>query len=225
VCFNVEESEGAHASGLFEDVAVVARFRSFLERFWVLARSTPEIRFVREVDSMITRVFRPGDTPMVNPQVEPFGMLNVDCRGNVSSFSPELLGLSNAAYEDFVVGNIHARTLAEMLGSDAMRAMHRDIALGVEACRSECDYFSICGGGSPINKLTENGSFGTSTTTFCRLVSQVPADLVLEAFDRLASKSTAPSAKSKREGHGARNRQTSQSPHPHALKGIPIRSA
>jgi uncharacterized protein len=161
---------------------------------------------------------------MVNPQVEPFGMLNVDCRGNVSSFSPELLGFSNAAYDDFVVGNVHEHSLADMLGSDAMRSMHRDIAQGVEACRRECDYFSVCGGGSPINKLTENGSFATSTTTFCRLVSQVPADLVLQAFDRLATTSAAPSAKSTRAAHGARKRQSSQAPHPHAFKGIPIRS-
>jgi uncharacterized protein len=220
VCFNVEESEGAHASELFEDVDVVARFRSFLERFWVIARSTPEIRFVREVDSMITRVFRPDDTPMVNPQVEPFGMLNVDCRGNVSSFSPELLGLSSTAYDDFVVGNIHESSLADMARSSAMRAMHRDIAQGVDACRSECGYFSVCGGGSPINKLTENGSFATSTTTFCRLVSQVPADLVLNAFERLSAKPPAP--ESKRAARAARKREASQAHD--AFKGIPIRS-
>jgi uncharacterized protein len=222
VCFNVEESEGEHASGLFADDDVVARFRSFLERFWKLARSTPEIRFVREVDSMITRVFRPDDTPMVNPQVEAFGMLNVDCRGNVSSFSPELLGLTSEAYDDFVVGNIHEASLATMMKSEAMRAMHRDIARGVEVCRSECGYFSICGGGSPINKLTENGSFATSTTTFCRLVTQVPADLVLEAFERLAGKPAATGGKSKRAVRGATKRRPTQSSH--VFKGIPIRS-
>ena len=222
VCFNVEESEGAHASGLFEDADVVARFRTFLERFWKLARSTPEIRFVREVDSMITRVFRPDDTPMVNPQVEPFGMLNVDCRGNVSSFSPELLGLASPAYDDFVMGNIQEASLAAMMESEAMRAMHRDIACGVDACRSECGYFSICGGGSPINKLTENGSFATTTTTFCRLVTQVPADLVLEAFERLAAKPAATGAKSKRADRDAGKRQSSTASH--AIKGIPIRS-
>ena len=33
---------------------------------------------------------------MNNPQVEPLAMLNVDCLGNVSSFSPELLGYKDA---------------------------------------------------------------------------------------------------------------------------------
>jgi uncharacterized protein len=225
VCFNVEESEGSHASGLFEDIDVVARFRSFLERFWVLARKTPEIRFVREIDSMISRVFRPGEAAMVNPQVEPFGMLNVDCLGNVSSFSPELLGLKDAAYRDFIVGNVHTHSLADMARSEAMRKMHRDIALGVEACRRECGYFSVCAGGSPINKLTENGAFATSTTTFCRLVSQVPADLVLDAFERLSgiAPPSASPQKAKR-GHRAAGKRPASAQLPHAFKGIPIRS-
>ncbi|PWF66096.1 hypothetical protein CBX98_25300, partial [Vibrio sp. T9] len=112
-------------------------------------------------------------------------MLNVDCHGNVSSFSPELLGLKNADYGDFIVGNIHTDSLEAMRQSDAMRAMHRDIAAGVAACKAECAYFAVCGGGSPINKLTENGSFATTRTTFCDLVQKVPADLILEALDRL----------------------------------------
>jgi len=103
----------------------------------------------------------------------------------VSSFSPELLGLKNADYDDFIVGNIHRDSLDEMLHSDAMRAMHRDIAAGVAACKAECAYFAVCGGGSPINKLTENGSFATTRTSFCDLVQKVPTDLILEALDRL----------------------------------------
>jgi len=63
--------------------------------------------------------------------------------------------------------------------------MTRDIAAGVEACRSECEYFSVCGGGAPVNKLSENGSFATSTTSFCSLVYMAPTDLILNALDHL----------------------------------------
>jgi len=55
----------------------------------------------------------------------------------------------------------------------------------VAACRAECPYFSVCGGGSPINKLTENGSFSSTRTVFCDLVHRVPTDLILEALDHL----------------------------------------
>ncbi len=185
VCFNVEESEGAHVSGLFASADPQARYRDFLRSFWRLARQGGGIRFIREIDSMLPRVFRPGGEEMHNIQVEPFAMLNVDCHGNVATFSPELLGLKNAAYGDFIIGNIVRDSLEQMRASAALAAMTRDIAAGVARCRAECEYFSVCGGGAPVNKLTENGAFASTRTAFCALTQMVPTDLVLEAFDRV----------------------------------------
>jgi uncharacterized protein len=185
VCFNVEESEGAHVSGLLSSGDPSASFYHFLDRFWSLARQSSKIHFIREIDGMISRIFRPEGTTVDNSQVEPFGMINIDCRGNVSSFSPELLGYKNSDYHDFIVGNVLDDSLAEMLQSPAMGAMARDISAGVDLCRRECEYFSVCGGGAPVNKLTENGSFATSRTQFCRLIQIVPTDLILRALDRM----------------------------------------
>ena len=187
VCFNVEESEGSHVSGLLTQADPQSLFRGFLERFWRLARQDGRIRFIREIDGMLPRVFRPGDAELKNIQVEPFGMLNVDCHGNVSSFSPELLGLKNARYGDFLIGNIHSDSLEQMRSSAAMQAMSRDIAAGVATCRRECEYFSTCGGGAPVNKLAENGSFESARTTFCALTQMVPTDLILAAFEQVQS--------------------------------------
>jgi uncharacterized protein len=185
VCFNVEESEGDHVSALFAAADAQSRFESFLREFWRLSRQSGRIRFVREVDGMLPRVFRPEQSVMRNAQVEPFGMMNVDCHGNVSSFSPELLGLRHGDYDDFIVGNIHTDSLEDMRCSRSMAAMSRDIAAGVDACRQRCEYFSVCGGGAPVNKLAENGSFTGTRTSFCRLTQMVPVDLILDAFDRL----------------------------------------
>jgi uncharacterized protein len=185
ICFNVEESEGEHVSSLFSASGPQTRFRQFLGDFWRLARQGSGIRFIREIDGMLPRVFRPAGTPFRNVQTEPFGMLNVDCRGNVSTFSPELLGLKRPEYADFIVGNVHTDTLDGMRRSAALAAMSRDIAAGVEACSESCEYFSVCGGGAPVNKLFENGSFASGRTSFCDLTQKVPIDLILEAFDRL----------------------------------------
>jgi len=186
VCFNVEESEGDHVSTLLTGGDASASFRSFLERFWALARQSSGVHFIREIDSMIPRIFRSeGADDMGNAQVEPFGMVNIDCHGNVSSFSPELLGLKNVTYNDFIIGNVLTESLAEMSRSAAMVKMTRDIAAGVAACASQCEYFSVCGGGSPVNKLSENGSFASTRTGFCTLVQMVPTDLILNALDRL----------------------------------------
>ena len=128
-------------------------------------------------------------------------MINIDCHGNVSSFSPELLGYKNADYHDFIVGNVFHDSLADMLQSPAMRAMARDISAGVDLCRQECEYFSVCGGGAPVNKLTENGSFATSRTQFCRLIQIVPTDLILSALDRIEAEFDAAAGRPPRESN------------------------
>jgi uncharacterized protein len=185
VCFNVEESEGTYVSGLLSSGNAAESFRHFLDRFWTLSRKSTRIQFIREIDGMIPRIFRPEQSRAENAQVEPFGMVNIDCHGNVSSFSPELLGHKSAEYNDYILGNILTESLEDMLRSPAMQAMKRDISAGVEMCRKECDYFSVCGGGAPVNKLAENGSFASSRTAFCSLVQIVPTDLILQALERL----------------------------------------
>jgi uncharacterized protein len=185
VCFNVEESEGEHVSGLFARSDAQLRFRAFLGEFWQLARKSGKVRFIRELDGMLPRVFRPDGTALRNVQVDPLGMVNVDCLGNVSSFSPELLGLKSADYANFVIGNIHTDSLEHIRDSAPLATMSRDIAAGVAACQESCEYFSVCGGGAPINKLAENGSFATTRTAFCSLTQMVPIDLILAAFDQV----------------------------------------
>jgi uncharacterized protein len=112
-------------------------------------------------------------------------MLNVDSRGNVSTFSPELLGMKNKDYDDFLLGNINVNSLAEIHEACLRSALWRDIRAGLRACEAGCEYYSVCGGGSPVNKLFENGSFTGTTTSFCTLTQMVPTDLILEAYDRL----------------------------------------
>ncbi len=185
VCFNVEESEGDHTSSLFAEGRLRERFTRFLERFWRAARLEGRIEFVREIDALLPRIIRPAEAEIGNEQATPLAMLTIGCNGDVSSFSPELLGLKDPRYGDFVIGNVHTHALADMLDSDAMRCMAADIAAGVAACRSGCDYFSVCGGGAPVNKLTENGSFATARTRFCELTQMVPTDIVLDALDRM----------------------------------------
>jgi uncharacterized protein len=185
VCFNVEESEGDHQSTLFAQGDSRQRFATFLDRFWRAARAHGDFRFIRELDAMVPRIVRPDEVTMWNEQVIPFAMVNVAVTGDVSSFSPELLGLTNAAYANFIIGNVHTHSLEEMWTSAPMQLMSRDIAAGVELCRQNCEYFSVCGGGAPVNKLSENGRFASDQTRFCELTQMVPTDLILDALDRV----------------------------------------
>jgi uncharacterized protein len=117
--------------------------------------------------------------PTRNIVVEPFGIVSVDHRGNVTTFSPELLGGKNEAYDDYVIGNINAHDFADMAASPALAAMRADIEEGVELCRAQCAYFDVCGGGQPANKIAENGTFASAATNFCRTTRMAIADLVM----------------------------------------------
>ena len=114
----------------------------------------------------------------------------MDWAGNISTFSPELLGLKNPAYEDFLLGNINCDSLADLPRRPNFTRMLADIRAGVEMCRERCEYFSICGGGEPVNKLAENGGFASTETTYCRLTKMQPTDLVLDALERLPLEKT-----------------------------------
>ena len=140
VCFNVEESEGSHVSELFPGEALHRRYDDFLRRFWQAAREGGQVKFLREIDLAMPRVFRPSEAPARNVQTEPLAMLNVDSHGNVSSFSPELLGLKNEAYGDFLLGNINVQSLAEIHEACLDSALHRDIQAGVAACSATCEF-------------------------------------------------------------------------------------
>src|SRR5271170_6707124 len=112
-------------------------------------------------------------------------MLNIDWTGNIATFSPELLGLKNAEYDDFILGNINRDKLAELPQRPIFRKMLADIDAGIALCRERCEYFSVCGGGEPINKLSENGSFISTETTYCRMTRMRATDLVLDLLERV----------------------------------------
>jgi uncharacterized protein len=188
VCFNVEESEGDHVSESFQEAGVEAAYYRFLSEFWRLSAAAPgKITFIREIEHAIGQVIRPSDAPFRNQLVEPFAVTSMDWAGNVSTFSPELLGLKNAAYQDFLLGNINRDALVDLPHRPNFARMLADIEAGVEMCRERCEYFSVCGGGEPVNKLAENGSFASSETTYCRLIKMRGTDLILDALERAGS--------------------------------------
>jgi uncharacterized protein len=185
VCFNVEESEGDHVSRSLADAGIEAAYYNFLKEFWRLSANHPgSIDFIREIEQAVGQVIRPDDTPMGNQMVEPFAIVSMDWAGNLATFSPELLGLKNAGYDDYLLGNINRDALVDLANRPALARMLRDIRAGVEMCRDTCQYFSVCGGGEPVNKMAETGTFVSTETRYCRLTKMRATDLVLDAIER-----------------------------------------
>jgi len=188
VCFNVEESEGDHVSESFGDSDAEAAYYRFLSEFWRLAAAAPgKITFLREIEQALQQVIRPKEAAFRNQLVEPFAITSMDWAGNISTFSPELLGLKNPAYDDFLLGNINRDALVDLPRRPVFARMFADIVAGVAMCRDSCEYFSVCGGGEPVNKLAENGSFASTETSYCRLTKMRATDLVLDALERVSA--------------------------------------
>jgi uncharacterized protein len=186
VCFNVEESEGDHVSRSFGEVGIEDAYYRFLAEFWRLSAAHPgKIAFIREIEHALRQVVRPHEVPFHNQLVEPFSIVSMDWAGNLSTFSPELLGLKHADYGDFVLGNINRDALADLPRRPNFLRMAEDIGAGVALCRDSCEYFSVCGGGEPVNKLAENGTFVSTETTYCRMTRMRATDLVLDALERM----------------------------------------
>ncbi len=187
VCFNVEESEGDHRSESFAEAGIEDAYYDFLSEFWRLSSAQPgKIRFIREIDDAQRNIFRPRDTGIHNQLATPFAITSMDWTGNIATFSPELLGLKNALYDDFVLGNVNRDRLVELAEGPLLRRMCADIDAGIAMCRERCEYFSVCGGGEPVNKLFENGSFASAETVFCRMTKMRATDLVLDRLERVS---------------------------------------
>ena len=178
--FNVEEIEGPNRDSSLSADDATARYREFMSRFFDLALgSDPPLR-IREFDHMISAVmYTERDRSLSAQEATAFAILSVDCKGNLSTFSPELLGLPSDVYGGFDLGNVSTRSFAELVASSRFQAMARDVDAGIAKCRQECDYFRFCGGGAPANKYFENGSFDSTETMFCRLHRKTLAEVVL----------------------------------------------
>lgn len=186
--FNIEELEGAHTHSSLDTESEDA-IEGFFRRIFALQKARQgEVR-VREFDSALHRVLAGREEAArhfvyENEQVRPFGILSVDWQGNFSTFSPELLGLDHEAYGDFSFGNLAQDDLLAMPTNEKFVRVVGDIQAGVEQCRQTCEYFKVCGGGAPANKLFENHSFATTETRYCRYAVKVPTRIVLEDLEQ-----------------------------------------
>lgn len=182
VAFNVEEIEGANKQSSIESAGFCERFRSFLERFWELVEANGGRLKVREFDDAEGRIL---DTHgKRNSQTEPFVNLSVASNGDWSTFCPELLGTSFEGYPDFNFGNVHTGGFRAALETEKFQRTYSAIQAGVQACREQCDYFQVCGGGNPSNKISENGSFVSTRTLNCTYRIMAVCDFVMEKIER-----------------------------------------
>jgi uncharacterized protein len=178
VSFNIDEQEGANPSSSFAAVDKKAEMAAFLLRLLRLSRETGYFLAIREVER-ISAIWGLG-APCRNEQVEPWGIISIDHRGDVSTFSPEFLDVKAAEYNNFRFGSVLDQGPTDWARDAAFAALRGTVVDGVAACRDACSYFAICGGGAPVNKYCERRSAAATETAYCRMTTQAAADALLQ---------------------------------------------
>ena len=178
ISFSVDELEGANRVSSFAGRDFKAAITTFLVSILEQAYRENFPLNIREIERIAQRLA--GAELSENEQVEPWAAIVVAADGSVSTFSPEFMEVSAPAYDHFVFGNILKGNLEDFMRTPAFLRAAREIAEGVAACKESCRYFAVCGGGSPVNKLSERGDMTATETDFCRLTTQTSADALMD---------------------------------------------
>ena len=192
IAFNIEEQEGVHQTSSLLAASTRERYTAFMQRFLVLLKNNPEKLSVREFNETASRILSPLEVQTFNQQSTPFAILSIDHLGNMSTFSPELLGQHCAEYNNFYFGNIITSDVTDLLEHTDFQRLYSEIESGISQCKQNCQYFSLCGGGAPANKFYEHGSFATDQTFFCQLSIQAMVDIVLEDMESMLDQGIPP---------------------------------
>lgn len=186
--FNIEEVEGANESSSLGESGGLDRIHAFLKQFYLRNKADGFPLNVREFQNAERNILEPGwcsrpDGDYYNQEADPFGMINVDCFGNFSSFSPELLGQPTEKYGSFSFGNLLSGSLFDATKNEAFQKVLADIEAGNRKCAETCEFYKYCGGASPSNKYYENGTFDSTETHQCRSTVKMPMQIILEDLE------------------------------------------
>ncbi len=182
VGINIEEVEAYNIrSSLFES-ANRDKVKRFFARLADRAKTSKRLQ-IRELVDMRRHLTAPLDAEMHRAMNRPGSLINIDLEGNISTFSPELLGVKDTRYGTFTWGNVHRDTWTSLAENPDLHKVYGEISAGIEKCRDTCGYFAVCGGGDPSNKLAENGSFDSTQTHNCEFRVKALADVVVNCLE------------------------------------------
>lgn len=185
VSFNLEEVEGINQTSSLDFEGAEAEIKEFFLVLFRRISENPGGLWVREYEDLLRRIFSSGSTEAA--EAIPFGILSVDHAGRYYTFSPELIGMSSSKYPaGFSLGNMYDFGTLITDPNDVGQQIIASVAQGVERCRRDCDFFSVCGSGFVSNKLNETGSFDAGETRQCILSIQTQVHAMLEVVSMSA---------------------------------------
>ena len=188
ISFSVDEAEGANTTSSFAHHDQKSGIASFLLRILNRAFAEQYPLHIKEVERISLELI--GAAGEHNEQVDAWQVVVVGANGDVTTFSPELMEMHSPAYNNFCFGNILEDDFERFGDNQFLKSAQAEISRGVELCRTTCRYFAVCGGGAPANKMSENSSFASSETAFCRLSIQAAGDALMQFLSEMAGGGT-----------------------------------
>ena len=182
VGFNPEEISGVHHQSSLSYEGAEENVENFYRILANLNNESGNQVNIREVDDMVSKI-KAAKLPVHNGLVTPFEILSFDYLGNVSTFSPQLLGQMHPEYGDFRFGNVYSGRIIDIGQSPKFKKVYLDVLKGVDSCRKSCTYFDVCAGGDPSAKLAEHDTFNVAETLECRLRTQASFNVVIRTLE------------------------------------------
>ena len=185
--FNVEEMTGSNVDSSLEDgQSLTQKYKSFIGKLADLWLKDPLLLGIREFENISRSIFFSAKRdPFFYPyRIESTAdILTIKRNGDIVPFSPEMASGFDDDPNRFVVGNVHdINSLEDIYINEKYKEMAKQIITGVNLCKQNCEYFSLCGGGNPGNKYYENKTFACTETNHCRYCYQYICDILLEKF-------------------------------------------
>ncbi len=181
VGFNIEAREGANVRG---DTPAMEQAQRFWRDTFIWCKKNREMT-VREVHQLLGFI---GLNPEAREADARHDLIpTIGWNGDVVLLSPELLGVRDAHYHDFVVGNVLTDSLAPILDRATNISYVQEFLIGLERCKATCEFFSYCQGAHAGDRYFEHGTFMATETEHCKTSVQAP---VLALADLVNSKET-----------------------------------
>ncbi len=178
VGLNIEAKESANRNGTTPDIE---QARGFWHDVVTWSHENPGMR-IRDVESLVRYLAMEPAARAADARYDPIP--TVGRNGDVVLLSPELLDVRDAAYNDFVAGNVLTETLPNIIRRSAGISYVQEFIQGLENCKATCDFFEYCQGAHAGNRYFERGAFTATETEHCRNSFQAPVlgllDLIKE---------------------------------------------
>lgn len=176
--FNVEAREGANAGGKTPAMDQALRFwhDAFL---WCKQNRDVTVREFARLLGFLGLGSMARDADAQHDLIPTIGW-----NGDVVLLSPELLGVRDDRYDDFIAGNLLVDPLPTILRRAADLSYVQEFMIGLERCKATCEFFTYCQGAHAGDRYFEHGTFTATETDHCRTSVQAPvlalADLTKE---------------------------------------------